>query len=109
MLSRLSQTRSPRTAFDAHEWVEAGRANSRGLIHIQKAATAMGASAHHPSQTRLQIARERMGSTVLRVQTLNGLLYRAQASSSIRKAAAIFCSNAMAGYSRRSVRGPSPC
>ena len=28
MLPRLSQTRSPRTAFDAHDRVEAGRANS---------------------------------------------------------------------------------
>jgi hypothetical protein len=95
MLPRFSQTRSLSTAFDAHDRVEAGRANSRGFTHIQNTARATGTSAHHPSHTRLHTARTRAGSTVLRVHTLHGLLCRAHVSSPIPNAAAIFSSNAI--------------
>ena len=54
---------------------------SNGAVNSTTATT--GASAHHPSQTLLQIASASKGSTADRENTLPGWACRAQASSSI--------------------------
>ena len=59
---RLSQTRSPSTAFDAQVFVELGIANTRGLIHIQTIERRIGSNDHGPIQARLQIERIRTGN-----------------------------------------------
>lgn len=93
--SRLSHTRSPRTAFDAQLSVEAGFSNRRGLNHIQNRDNATGTIAHHPSHTRLQIAATSKGRTVVRVQTLQGLACRCHTVSLMLKVWAIRCSRFM--------------
>lgn len=52
----------------------------------------IGTSDRQPNQARLQIARMSSGKTVNRVQTLQGLAWRAQVSSLMLKAAAILLS-----------------
>ena len=52
---------------------DCGLGKMRGFSHIHNTAAAIGTNAHHPSQTRLQIAKISNGKTVKRVQTLQGL------------------------------------
>jgi hypothetical protein len=61
ILLRLSQTRSPNTAFDAQLFVELGLAKTRGLIHIQTTESKIGTADHNPIKVRLQIERIRTG------------------------------------------------
>jgi hypothetical protein len=64
--------------------------NIRGFIHVHRRADATGITAHHPSQTRLQNARIRMGRTVKRRITLHGFAWRSHVALSNAKIRAIF-------------------
>lgn len=91
--SRLSQTRSPRTLFDVQWSKDRGAWKRCGFAHVHRRAMVIGIPAHHPSQVRLQNATTRIGSTVLRRITLQGLAWRIHAASSSPKTPAILRSS----------------
>ncbi len=84
-LRRSIQIRSPSTAFEAQLSVERGMWKILGLSQAHRTATRMASIDHLPIQARLQKARMRSGSAVLRVQTLQGFAWRSQAASFIPK------------------------
>lgn len=85
VLRRSIQILSPSTVFDAQFSVELGAGKILGLSHVHSRAARMATSDHNPIQARLQKARTRSGSAVLRVQTLQGFAWRAHAASFIAK------------------------
>src|SRR6478672_5459147 len=65
-------------------------AKTCGFSHSQTTTAATGTRHHQPSESRLQIARIIRGIAANRVQTLQGLACRFQASSLMRNAPATF-------------------
>jgi len=76
--SRFSQTRSPKTAFDAQVSKDNGAGKIRVLNQVQSGARASGTNAYPPGLSLLHQARTRSGSTVLRRSTLHGFACRRQ-------------------------------
>jgi hypothetical protein len=93
-VSRLIQTRSPNTHFDAHRSVVAGFAKRRGLSHVHPSTKTNGTVHHQPIQVWLQPAKMSSGSTVARDHTLHGFAWRIHVSSSIRNTVVIQSSTA---------------